>query len=193
MTEVTCPHCNRKVRVRFVRHETALAARSRQAGAREIPPLSGGQVCVVLDDVRSTWNVGSFFRTCDGLGVRHLFLCGITAIPGSREIRKTALGAEEAVSWSYHPHPFEAVARVRASGGVVMAVEHVPQSVILGDFVPSPSRSLALVFGNEPDGVSPETLAVVDGAVWIPMRGVKASLNVAVAAGIVLHHCLEFR
>ena len=98
-----------------------------------------------------------------------------------REIRKTALGAEEAVSWSYHAHPFEALAHVRACGGVAMAVEEGAGSQPLAGFVPPTDCPLVLVFGNEPDGVSPEVLSVVDGALWIPMRGIKRSLNVAVA------------
>lgn len=176
--------------MRLVRHETALDLRRREAGERGIPRIGPGGMAVLLDDVRSTWNLGSLLRTCDGLGVRHLFVCGISPLPTQREVCKTALGAEQGVSWSYHAHPFEALDLVQAEGGAVIAVEEAPGAVRLADFAP-PACLFVLVFGNEPDGVSPEVLARADQAVWIPMRGVKQSLNVSVAAGIVLHHCAE--
>lgn len=183
-----CPACARRIRPRPLAHEATLADRARRAGDRP-PRLATGSVCLVLEDVRSLWNVGSAMRTADGLGAAHLFLCGITGIPPHRQIHETALGAEEVVSWSYHPHAFEALALLRTNGAAVVALERTPDSVPLQQA--RARRPLALVLGNEPGGVSPEVLAACDEQVEIPMVGVKESLNVAVTAGIALHWFLR--
>lgn len=185
-----CPACARRIRPRPVAHEPALEERRRRAGDRPPPTIADG-VCLVLEDVRSLWNVGSAMRTADGLGAAHLFLCGITGIPPHRQIQETALGAEEVVSWSYHPHAFEALAILRAQGAAVVALERTPDSVPLPRA--RTGRPMGLVLGNEPGGVSPEVLAACDEQVEIPMVGVKESLNVAVTAGIALHWFLQVR
>lgn len=180
-----CPACARRVRPRPIAHEAALAERRRQAGERPVPALGAGSVCLLLEDVRSLWNVGSALRTADGLGAAHVFLCGITGIPPHPRLHETALGAEDAVSWSYHPHAFEAIAEVRRQGASLVALERTPRALPLEQA--RARRPLALVLGNEPGGVSPEVLEACDEQVEIPMVGVKESLNVAVAAGIALH------
>lgn len=180
-----CPGCARPIRPRLVRHEPVLEARRLQAAGRRVPTLGAGSVCLLLDGVRSLWNVGSILRSADGLGATHVFLCGITGIPPHPRLHETALGAEEAVSWSYHPHPFEAIEGLRREGAALAALELTDLAVPL-----EASRSrlpLCLVLGNEPGGVSPEVLAVCDEHLALPMRGVKESLNVAVVAGIALH------
>ncbi len=180
-----CPGCARRVRPRLVRHEAVLEARRQQAGGRLVPPLGPSSVCLLLDGVRSLWNVGSMLRTADGLGADHVFLCGITGIPPHPRIHETALGAEEAVSWSYLPHPFEAFGRLRREGVALVALELTAHAVPLESS--RSRRPLCLVLGNEPGGVSPEVLEACDEHVGIPMRGIKESLNVAVVAGIALH------
>lgn len=157
-----------------------MEARRRAAGERFV---AGGDTYLLLDDVRSLWNVGSMFRTADVLGVCHFFLCGITGIPPHRDVHRTALGAEDAVSWSYHPHPFEALAAIPTAA--VIALEQTPRSVPLEDLVAGAPR--VLVVGHEEGGVSPEVLDRAAACVAIRCRGVKRSLNVAVACGIALY------
>lgn len=170
------------MRVRLVRHEAALLARQKQAGAR----LQGrGRVVLVLDDVRSLWNVGSMFRSADCLGTAHLYLCGITGIPPHRDIHRTALGAEDSVPWSYHPHPFEALDALRAAGARIVALERTADAVALRSV--AWEGPIGLVVGNEEGGVAPEVLAACDVSCDIEMRGTKNSLNVAVACGIALY------
>lgn len=180
-----CPACSRRIRPRPVDHEARLQERRRQAGDRGVPPLGPDSVCLLLEDVRSLWNVGSAFRTADGLGAAHLFLCGITGIPPHPQVHETALGAEEVVSWSYHPHAFEALGILRDRGVPLVALERTPRSRPLHEV--RLRRPLCLVLGHEPGGVSPEVLEACDPHVEIPMQGVKESLNVAVVAGIALH------
>ncbi len=152
------------------------------AGARKLP------LAVVLDNVRSAQNVGSFFRTCDAFGVSKLALCGITAVPPSREIHKTALGAEDTVAWSYFSSTAEALEALRDEGYTLVAVEQVDEAVPLPDFdfVGDGHRKCALVFGNEVEGVDAELLPSCHTAIEIPQVGTKHSLNVSVAGGVVL-------
>lgn len=143
------------------------------------------QIIVVLDNVRSALNVGSFFRTCDGFAVETLFLTGITACPPNREIQKTAIGATESVSWEYRENIVDAVTEIKAAGYKVWGVEQTNQSVMLNE-KEIPNEKIALVFGNEVDGLSEEILPMLDGCIEIPQFGTKHSLNVAVCGGIVL-------
>ena len=148
-------------------------------------------VTVVLDNVRSAQNVGAFFRTSDAFAVEHIALCGITAAPPAREIHKTALGAEQTVPWSCHASTEECIARLRAEGCEVWAVEQVEGSVPLGRFEPRPGVRYALVFGNEVEGVGQGAVDLCDGAIEIPQAGVKHSINVAVSGGVVLWRFFE--
>ncbi len=146
------------------------------------------EVVIVLDNVRSANNVGSFFRTADAFAARGLALCGITACPPSKEIHKTALGAEMTVEWTHYASTPEAIAALKADGYTVVAVEQVGGSVSLQDFVPQPDSRYALVFGNEVDGVGDDALKLCDAAIEIPQAGTKHSLNVSVSGGAVLWH-----
>lgn len=148
--------------------------------------LEKAPIALVLDNVRSAHNVGSAFRTADAFALAHICLCGITAQPPHREILKTALGATETVDWSYHHSVADAVTRLQAQGYQVWAVEQVSGSLMLQDFAPNGEQPIALIFGNEVDGVSDEALALVDGALEIPQFGTKHSLNVSVSMGIVV-------
>jgi tRNA G18 (ribose-2'-O)-methylase SpoU len=143
------------------------------------------RIIVILDNVRSALNVGSFFRTCDGFAVETLYLTGITACPPNREIQKTAIGATESVSWKHHQNIVEAIKEIKESGYKIWGVEQTNQSVMLNE-AEMPNEKIALVFGNEVDGLSEEILPMLDGCIEIPQFGTKHSLNVAVCGGIVL-------
>lgn len=139
----------------------------------------------LLDDVRSLHNVGSIFRTADGAGMESLLLCGITGTPPRAEIRKTSLGAEESVPWRYEAHALQAVERLRRQGYQIVALEQTTGSV---DFRRAElSFPLCLIVGHEFAGISDSLIAASDMAVDIPMRGIKQSLNVAVAFGVVVY------
>ena len=141
---------------------------------------------VVLDDVRSMYNVGSVLRSCDAFRVEEVLLCGITACPPHPEIHKTALGAEDSVSWRHYESAMEAVAELKSRGVRVMAVEQCEGSTMLNDFTPEEGRRYAVVLGNEVKGVRQEVVDACDGCLEIPQFGTKHSLNVSVTAGIVV-------
>lgn len=143
-------------------------------------------VVVVLDNVRSAQNVGSFFRTADAFGISHIALCGISCTPPNREIHKTALGAEQSVAWSYHPTTLECIAQLRQEGYRIIAVEQIEGSTMLDSFRAEQGTKYALVFGNEVEGVDQAVADVVDGAIEIPQIGIKHSLNVSVSAGVLM-------
>ena len=141
---------------------------------------------VVLDNVRSMHNVGSVFRTADAFLVSGIILCGYTPQPPHRDIHKTALGATETVEWKYHQTTVDAVQELKQEGYAVFAVEQVEKSIPLHEFSSRTASKLAIVFGNEVSGVSAEVLQLCDGSLEIPQYGMKHSLNISVAAGIVL-------
>lgn len=143
-------------------------------------------VTVVLDNVRSAQNVGSFFRTADAFGIEQVALCGISCTPPNREIHKTALGAEQSVAWRYYPTTLECVEELRAKGYKIIAIEQIEGSTMLNDFRLEEGTKYALIFGNEVEGVDQAIADVVDGAIEIPQVGIKHSLNVSVSAGILM-------
>jgi len=146
-------------------------------------------VTVLLDNVRSMYNVGAFFRTMDAAGCEELVLCGITARPPKRAISKTALGAEETVRWRYDADPIAAARELRESGHEIAAIETSAHAVDLFDW--RPAFPVCLVFGHEVEGIRPEVLALCDRHVRIPMLGRKHSLNVATAGGVVIFELLR--
>ena len=143
---------------------------------------------VVLDDVRSMYNVGSVFRTSDAFRVEAVCLCGITSTPPSTEIHKTALGAEDSVSWRYFPSALEAVESLKAEGYEVYSVEQAHGSTMLQHFSPASDKKYAIILGNEVKGVHQEVVDASDGCLEIPQFGTKHSMNVSVTAGIVIWH-----
>ena len=144
-------------------------------------------VIIVLDNIRSQHNIGSVFRTSDAFRMEKIFLCGITATPPNREIHKTALGATESVEWKYFDSTIDAVDHLRKEGYKIFAIEQVENSINLEDFnLNLQDNKVALVFGNEIDGVSEEVMPHIDGSIEIPQFGTKHSLNIAVSAGIVI-------
>lgn len=152
-------------------------------GLRKLP------VRVLLEDVRSLYNVGAFFRTCDAAGVEMLELCGITGAPPHKEIRKTALGSEECVPWRKHADPAVLARDLRAAGYEIAAVETSLHAVDLYDW--RPSFPVCIAFGNEVDGLGAALSDRCDTHVRIPMLGRKHSLNVATAGGVVLYELLR--
>lgn len=146
-------------------------------------------VAVVLDNVRSMYNVGAFFRTCDAAGAARLVLCGITARPPQQGVAKTALGAELSMPWVYEVDTLVALRLMRARGFQLAAVETAPAALDLFEW--EPRWPVCVVFGNEVDGLSSAVLDACDVRVRIPMRGIKASLNVATAGGVVLYELLR--
>lgn len=142
-------------------------------------------VRVILDDVRSLYNVGSIFRTCDAYRVEHLYLCGFTPAPPRAEIAKTALGADRTVPWSAVPNVRDAISLCRESGHTIYALEIAHGSLSIHN-VTSENMPITIVLGNELVGVNDHVISAADGVLEIPMYGTKHSLNVAVSAGIVL-------
>ena len=146
-------------------------------------------IYAIVENVRSLFNVGAIFRSADGVNASGIYLTGFTGCPPRREISRVALGAEDSVPWQYERETETAISNLRAAGVQVVALEQTPDSV---DFRAFPYRyPVAVILGHEVMGVRPETLSLCDGVVHIPMLGHKASLNVSVAAGIVLYELLS--
>jgi 23S rRNA (guanosine2251-2'-O)-methyltransferase len=161
----------------------ATSGGARYQGISELP------VAVMLDNVRSLYNVGAFFRTADAAAIEKLYLCGITGKPPRKEISKTALGAEETVLWEHSLEPIELVRTLRARGYEIAAVETSIHAVDLYDW--APNFPVCVAFGNELEGLQPEISAMCDTYVRIPMLGTKHSLNVATAGGVVMYELLR--
>jgi tRNA G18 (ribose-2'-O)-methylase SpoU len=160
------------------------------------PERAAGFVCdraALVEDVRSLWNVGSIFRTADGAGFEHLYLCGITGTPPRKEIEKVSLGAEESVSWQYCLNPLSVTSDLKSNGIFLLGLEVTDQSELLADAIKTGkiSSPLCLILGNEVTGVSPQLLTECDLVCHLPMRGMKESLNVAVAYGIAAYLIAE--
>lgn len=141
---------------------------------------------VVLDNVRSLYNVGSVFRTCDAFRVERLCLCGITAQPPHTEIHKTALGAEESVDWLYFKDTLACVKWLKDEGYTVMSIEQCEGSTLLQDFCVEVGQRYAVVMGNEVKGVQQAVIDESDGCLEIPQFGTKHSMNVSVTTGMVI-------
>ncbi|MDA7768275.1 RNA methyltransferase [Flavobacteriales bacterium] len=143
-------------------------------------------IVVVLDNVRSAHNVGSIFRTSDAFLIEKVMLCGICPTPPKNEIRKTALGATESMDWQYFENSMDCIKTLTQENYHIVSVEQTDNSVDLQNFVIDKSKKLALIFGNEVNGVSDECISMSDEVIEIPQHGTKHSFNVSVSAGIVL-------
>jgi 23S rRNA (guanosine2251-2'-O)-methyltransferase len=143
-------------------------------------------IIIILDNIRSMHNVGSVFRTGDAFLVEAVYLCGYTPVPPHRDINKTALGATETVQWQYFSTTAEAVAAAKALQYQIYAVEQVTESIPLNALQINPQSKMAIVFGNEVNGVAADIISTCDGCIEIPQLGTKHSLNISVAAGVVL-------
>lgn len=143
-------------------------------------------VVIILDNVRSLNNIGSVFRTADAFRLEAIYLCGITGTPPNKEIHKTALGATDSVNWKYFKNTVDAIEEVQKLKYLVYAVEQAEGSILISDYTPVAEEKIALVFGNEVQGVDENVMKCVDGCLEIPQYGTKHSLNIAVSAGIVI-------
>ncbi|MBS1743340.1 MAG: RNA methyltransferase [Bacteroidetes bacterium] len=150
-------------------------------------------VIAVLENIRSAYNVGSVFRTADAFLLEAVFITGYTAKPPHKEIKKTALGAEDTVDWKYFDNAREAIAFLKSEGYTVYAVEQVQNSISLEKALFNASDKIAVIFGNEVTGVEQETILQCDGCIEIPQLGMKHSLNIATAAGVVLWEIVRGR
>ncbi|MER3374098.1 MAG: RNA methyltransferase [Allomuricauda sp.] len=143
-------------------------------------------IILILDNIRSLNNIGSVFRTADAFLIQKIYLCGITATPPHKDIRKTALGATESVDWEYRKDTLELIGELKQSGIRTVAVEQAEKAIMLNDFTVDPEETVALIFGNEVKGVSQEVVSASDAVVEIPQFGTKHSLNISVSAGVVV-------
>jgi tRNA G18 (ribose-2'-O)-methylase SpoU len=142
-------------------------------------------VTIVLDNIRSLHNVGSTFRTSDAFRLERIYLTGITGTPPHREIEKSALGATNSVEWKYFENPKDAIQQLKADGYFIIIIEQTSESTSLFKFEPEAGKKYCLVFGNEVNGVSEESIALGDFALEIPQAGTKHSLNISVCVGII--------
>ena len=173
---IRCPACLGETHV--VRHERLLSEDIRE----EDKLLGKIKLHALLDNIRSSWNVGSILRTADGFGFEHAYLCGITPTPEQAEVRKTALGAEEFVTWSAHRNGLEKVQELQATGWQILALEKNNKSIPIQTGIRQIQQTPnVLVLGNEVTGVDSDILELADYIVHVPMRGQKRSFNVAMA------------
>lgn len=143
-------------------------------------------IIIILDNIRSLNNIGSVFRTADAFLVQKIYLCGITATPPHKDIRKTALGATDSVAWEHRENTLELIEELKSNGVKIIAVEQAEDAVMLNEFKTKENETLALVFGNEVKGVSQEVVSASDVVLEIPQFGTKHSLNISVSTGVVV-------
>ncbi len=181
-----CPVCMGETRVVLSR-ELALETR------RNHPGTFHGKWAVIMDNIRSAWNAGSILRSADGFGFAHAFLCGITPTPENEAVRKTSLGAEDLVTWSYHKDAVKLARGIKKEGWKIFALEEHEKAIAINEassdrLKPASSATdAALIVGNEITGIDPELLEFCDEIFFIPMRGQKKSFNAAIAFGIAAY------
>jgi tRNA G18 (ribose-2'-O)-methylase SpoU len=141
---------------------------------------------IVLDNIRSLNNIGSVFRTADAFRIEKVYLCGITAKPPHKDIRKTALGATESVAWEYRESTLELIESLNQNGHTTIAIEQAENAAMLQEFDIETSKNYVLVFGNEVKGVSQEVVNHCESVIEIPQFGTKHSLNISVSVGVVV-------
>lgn len=172
--------------MRKLTHQEIIHRQKQRSAGKRLPFI------VVLNNIRSLYNVGSIFRTADGVGVEKIWLCGITGYPPSGQIAKTALGAEKKVPWEYEKDVIKVIKTLKRKKYEIVLLEQIDQSILYEDF--RPTSPVGLVIGNEIEGVSHQIVSFCDKAVEIEMVGLKNSLNVAVAFGVAAYHirqCLK--
>ncbi|MEW5895454.1 MAG: TrmH family RNA methyltransferase [Candidatus Omnitrophota bacterium] len=172
-------HLTRRPRRKLL-HEEIVSQQEKNRRKPRVPLI------LVLDNIRSAHNVGAAFRTADGAGIEKIYLCGITAYPPNRQIDKTALGAQDYVSWEYRANVADVLNDIKRRGYQIVILEQTDTSFEYADF--EAKHPVCLIIGNEIEGVSDEAVSLADRAMEIPMFGEKNSLNVSVACGIALYH-----
>jgi tRNA G18 (ribose-2'-O)-methylase SpoU len=150
-------------------------------------------VIAVLENIRSAYNVGSVFRTADAFLLEAIYITGYTCIPPHKEIKKTALGAEESVTWKHFPNAIEAIKTLKDDGYKIYAIEQAVNSLMLQKLEFKSNEKIAVIFGNEVTGIEQDTILQCDGCIEIPQLGMKHSLNIATAAGVVLWEIVRTR
>ncbi len=143
-------------------------------------------ITILLENIRSAHNIGSVFRTADSFLINEIILCGISAQPPNKDIRKTALGSSESVEWKYEKNIDVAIQKLKDEGNKIISVEQTTNSISLENFKPSNNGNYAIIFGNEVNGIEQRTIDLSDMAIEIPQYGTKHSLNISVAAGIII-------
>jgi 23S rRNA (guanosine2251-2'-O)-methyltransferase len=143
-------------------------------------------IAIILDNIRSLNNIGSVFRTGDGLCIEQIYLCGITATPPNKDIHKTALGATESVTWKYKKDTLDAIKQLKSEGYTIVSVEQAEGSIMLQNFKVKVEEKYALVFGHEVKGVAQNVVDASDYCLEIPQFGTKHSFNISVSAGMVM-------
>lgn len=175
-----CPSCLGETQVILKR---ALTQFHQERAGSEVR----GNFSALLDNIRSVWNVGSIFRSADGLGISMLHLCGITPTPENENMRKTSLGAEETVPWEYSRNALETAKRLKVDGSILIALEQDGRAKPIKELNDLSFQKIVLIVGNEITGVDPELLDLCDHIIYIPMHGKKYSFNVEVAFAIAAY------
>lgn len=152
----------------------------------EFKKLKKIPITILLENIRSAHNIGSVFRTADSFLINEIILCGISAQPPNKDIRKTALGSSESVEWKYEKNIEVAIQKLKDEGNKIISVEQTTNSISLENFKPSNNSKYAIIFGNEVNGIEQRTIDLSDMAIEIPQYGTKHSLNISVAAGIII-------
>lgn len=163
----------------------------KRISSEEYKNTTKNPIVLLLDNLRSAHNVGAAFRTADAFLIEKICLCGITPLPGHKEIRKTALGAEQNVHWFYYEEATKAIEDYKLKNYTVIAIEQTQSSLQLDKFSVAPDENYLLIFGNEVKGVQQKLINLADHCIEIPQFGMKHSLNVSVSIGIVLWHFLS--
>ncbi|HET9588103.1 MAG TPA: RNA methyltransferase, partial [Anaerolineales bacterium] len=184
-----CPACLGETRAalgRMLGKERARAASESFQSEEERGKKERGEIAVLLDNLRSAWNAGSILRSADGFGFTHAYMCGITPTPENEAVRKTSLGAEDSVTWSYHKDAVKLVEKLKNAGWRILALEDEDRALAISGASTEGQRAV-LIVGNEVTGVDPELLDLCDRVYGIPMQGRKRSFNVAIAFGIAAY------
>ena len=166
--------------MRKLTHAEILKRQTKKVNEHRLPFV------VILNNIRSLYNVGSVFRTADGVGVEKLWLCGITGYPPHPQIAKTAIGAENQVTWEYHKQIEDVICEYKEKNYQIVLLEQMKESLPYDTF--NPQFPVCLIVGNEIEGVSTDIISLCDAAVEIDMQGIKNSLNVSVAFGVIAYH-----
>lgn len=180
-----CPHCLGETKI-VLKKSMSIESVIRQSELLKHKPA----LAVLADNIRSAWNLGSILRSADGFGFAHAYLCGITPTPDNEAVKKTSLGAEGFVAWSYHKDAVRLAKDLKAEGWKVLALEEDARAIRISQAT-RPTHNTVLVIGNEVTGVDPDLLSLADEVIYIPMRGEKHSFNVANAFSIAAYALVE--
>lgn len=176
---IRCPHCLGETKI--VSQKTIY---EEQMTRKKVMNKTAFTYSVLLDNIRSAWNVGSIFRSADGFGFEHIYLCGITPTPENKAVKKTSLGAEDSIQWSYHKNSIELVQTLKSKGWKIYALEEDKKAVEISQQVLLNTENCLLILGSEVTGVDAELISLCDKVFFIPMQGEKRSLNVAIAFSV---------